>query len=122
MLFDVKLLFGDEEAIVADGAMGDPIDLNDPNLNLDVGEQAFFGIVITEDLATATQVVFSVTSCDTWDGSYTELVTTAAIAAANVIQGKQFKLPIPAGCQQFIQLYSVAASVSAGAVTAGVVG
>jgi len=121
MIFDKKLLFAYEQDIVAAGVVGDVLDLNSGDLDLDVGEQAFFGIVVNEDLAGATTCTFTIQTCDTEGGTYTDLVTSPAYPAAQVVNGAMFKLPIPDGCEQFVRIRTTATSVSAGQITAGIV-
>jgi len=127
MIFDVKLMFTQDDVdtpdmdIVAAGVVGDILDLNDSGLSLEDGEIAFIGIVVTEALAGASTCVFTVESCATVGGSYTTVVASKAYTAAELIIGKEIKIPIPEGCNQFVRLSTTATSVSAGMVTAGIV-
>ena len=120
MIFDEKLLFCDDAAMVADAAVGDIVDLNDAGLDLAVGEIPFFGIMVTEALAgTTTTMNFVFSSCDTVGGSYTTLFTSEAYAKAAIIPGKKIKVPIPDGCQQFVKIATLSSGSGTGTVTAG---
>ncbi len=124
MLFDRKVMFCDDEAIVANGDVGDVINLNDPNLDLHIGEQTFIGIVVTEALvATGTGVVFTIKTEATEGGSFdNNLIVSREYLKAEFIPGAEFKLPIPDGCEQFIKITSVVNTPTAGKMTAGFVG
>ena len=121
MIFDKKITFAEDKAIVASGVVGDELDLNSADLNLDVGEQLFFGIVVTEDLAGASSCTFTIESATASGGSYSALVSSPAYPAAQVIKGAMFKIPIPDGCKRFVHIKTTASSVSAGKITAGLV-
>ncbi len=126
MLFDKKVLFCHDTAIAGTGQVGDILDLNDPDLNLDVGEQAFVGVMITEDLVhTADLGVVFTLETDSEDGFGTDnfdLFVSRAYLKAEVLNGVSMKFPIPDGCLQFIRIKTVVNTPTAGKMTSGFVG
>lgn len=120
MLFDSKLLMCDSVDLHAAALIGDHINLGDDGLNLDVGEIAYFTVVIDTALVGATSVTLAIHDCATEGGSFTSFQAFPAIAAADWIPGTIIKVPIGPGLLQWCQMYSTANSWSAGKITAGI--
>lgn len=125
MIFDKKLLFCHEQDLVASGQVGDILDLKSGDLDLEIGEQAFIGIMVTEALLHNADngVVFTI-ECDTVEGlasNNIDLFVTRAYLKAEMIIGFKIKIPIPEGCLQFIRIKSVVDTPTAGKITSGFV-
>lgn len=127
MYIDKQALFSDDQAITVDAESTNFIDLGDDASEIQA-------IVEKGDIDVLVQVTTALTGgtslavrLDTSDSSTfstsTTLLQTAAIAAASLVEGYQFRLgKLPIGTLRYIRTYyDVVGTFSAGAVTAALV-
>lgn len=129
MIFDNQTMFSDRQALTATAASTHNINLSPigPGIVRDIGPGQPIPIVIqvVEAFVGATSVAVSVQTDD--NEAFTSpktVVSTAAVAAADLVPGYQFKLDyIPRGTdERHVRLnYTVVGAGTAGRVTAGVV-
>lgn len=120
MILDEQALFSDKQAIT-----GTAVSTNVIKTGGDIAKGTPVEIVaqVVEAIAGATSVQVVVQTCDTENGTYTDLVKTDAVAVANLVAGYQFALKfLPRGIENFIRLnYVVVGTPTAGKITAGIV-
>lgn len=128
MLFDKLTMFSDQQAVTA-AANSDVIHFGEQLGYANGADGPELVIQVTEDFATLTSLQVTLKTSDSNDGTDLStpdtLVTSAAIAAADLVAGYRFpieKLPMT-GIKKYLQLtYTVAGSdATTGAVTAGLV-
>lgn len=121
-LFDFENLFSNEQAVTASAASTNIVDLGAENQRHGSKRTVIFAV--TEDFATLTSLTLSLEH-DSAEGMGTKatLIQGPAIAAADLVAGATFELPIPKGANQYIQAYYTVTgtNASAGKVTAGIV-
>lgn len=122
MRLDYENLFSHEQAITADAASSNVIDLHEDR-NIGVGYPLGIAIVVTEDFATNDALTVTVETADNeaFDEGEVDLVSAEA-AVAELTAGYKFPiLYVPRGVKRFVRLsYTVSGSnATAGAVTAG---
>lgn len=122
MILDNEALFSDDQAITASAVSTNVLKLP---ANAAVGNPLPIVVQVTEDFATLTSLAAYVETDDNSGfSSGTTQITTAAIAAADLVEGYKFTLHyVPRGNEEYIRLgFTVAGSnATAGKVTAGVV-
>lgn len=124
MLLDKENLFSDAQAITATAVSTNVVDLGTAK-DHGPGEVLNLLVQVTENFATLTSLTVALQT-DTVEGfgSVEVVAQTAAIAAAALKAGYEFKLAIPRqGLKRFLRLnYTVGGSnATAGKITAGVV-
>jgi hypothetical protein len=131
MILDRQNLVSQAQAVTTTAVSTDTIDLSQAR-DVGPGEEVKFSITIDQSFATATSVEFQVISSAAANlGSPTVLVTTGAIAIAQLVAGRRpIELSVPRSVlaaqpigQRFLGMnYVVAGSAAtAGQITAGVV-
>lgn len=122
MILDSEALFSDDQAITADASSTNSLKLP---ANAAVGNPIPIVIQVTEDFATLTNLTVSVETDDNSAFSSADTqVSTAAIAAASLVEGYKFTIHyMPRGNEAYVRLdYNVGGSnATAGKITAGIV-
>lgn len=120
MILDEQALFSDKQAVTQTAASTNVIKVNG---DIGKGEAVEILAQVVEDFAGLTSVKLAVQTCDTENGTYTDLVATDAIAVAKLKAGYKFPIKyLPVGIKKFLRLnYTVAGTGTAGKITAGIV-
>ena len=122
MILDKQNLFSEDQAVTATADSTNIIDLGD-DLDLGLSSVIETFVQVTTDFATLTSLTVSlVTSADEAFSSPVTLVSSAAIAAADLVAGKQFSLrALPHDTDRYVKLtYTVGGSdATAGKIFAG---
>lgn len=120
MILDEQALFSDKQAVTQTAASTNVIKVNG---DIGKGEAVEILAQVVEDFAGLTSVKLAVQTCDTENGTYTDLVATGAIAVAKLKAGYKFPIKyLPVGIKKFLRLnYTVAGTGTAGKITAGIV-
>ena len=120
MILDEQALFSDAQKVTTTAVSTNMIQTNG---DIGKGEPVELLVQVVEDFAGATSVAVAIQTCDKKDGTFEDIVTTNAVALADLKAG--FKFPIkclPTGIKNYLQLkYVVAGTATAGAITAGIV-
>ena len=125
MYLDKQNLFSEDQAITVTANSTNIIDLgNDESEVQALNEKGVLQVVaqVTAALESGTSVALTLTSDDDVAfGSETTIVSTPAIAAADLVAGYQFKLStLPVINEQYLRLtYTVVGTFDAGTITAG---
>lgn len=118
MIIDKENSFSDEQAITATADSENVIDLG--AAGLDAGEPLHINAQVVEAMTaagSATLTVSLVTDADAAFSDPTTLVSTAAIAVADLVAGKYLPISfLPADAEQFVKLVY---TVATGPMTAG---
>lgn len=120
MILDEQAIFSDKQAVTATATSTNVIKVNG---DIGKGDPVEVLIQVVEAFAGLTSLKVAVQTCDTENGSYTDLVASDAIAAANLKAGYKFPIKfLPVGIKKFLRLnYTVVGTGTAGKITAGVV-
>lgn len=124
MRLDKLLMFSEAQEVTVTADSTNILDLLDQGDDLSRTLNLFcrVGTAVTADGAAT--VTVSVQTCDTADGSYTTLYTTAAIGKASLTAGADAIAPmaLPTGLKRYVKLvYTVATGpLTAGTFTAGI--
>lgn len=120
MILDEQALFSDKQEVKATAASTNVIKVNG---DIGKGEPVEVIIQVVEDFAGATSCKVAVQTCDTENGTFTDLVATDAIAVAKLKAGYKFPIKyLPVGIKKFLRLnYTIAGTGTAGKITAGIV-
>lgn len=120
MILDEQALFSDKQEVKVTAASTNVIKVNG---DIGKGEPVEVIIQVVEDFAGATSCKVAVQTCDTENGTYTDLVATDAIAVAKLKAGYKFPIKyLPVGIKKFLRLnYTIAGTGTAGKITAGIV-
>jgi len=122
MILDKENLFSDDQALTTTAVSENVIDTGAAK-DVGPGEPLRVLAQITADLATGTSVAVALqTATDAAFTSPVVLYTTAAIAAAALLAGYEFALPmVPKGALRFLRLnYVIVGTFDAGTITAGI--
>ena len=122
MFYDTQNLYSDNQAVTATAASENVIDHT--VAGVDKGQPVALDIRVQEDFSTLTSLTVAVETDDNESfSSSTTLVKTAAIAAADLVNGYRFPINyLPDGCERFTRLkFTVNGSnATAGKITAGI--
>lgn len=125
MIFDSTNKFSSDQAVTASAASTNVIDLGVTARNVGLGQMVPLYIKVTEDFATLTslQVIVQTDDAENFSGAV-DVVQTASIAVADLVDGYEFNLNVlTAGIEgRYMRLSYVVtgSSASAGMITAGI--
>lgn len=118
MILDKDLVFSEEQAVTADAASTNALDLKADGDA--VGQELCIHVVVTTTFATLTSLAIKVqTSANNSDWS--DVVLSPAIAAASLVKGKEiFTIRVPKGLKRYVRLYYdvTGSNATAGKITA----
>lgn len=127
MILDKQNLFSDDQEVTESAASTNYIDLgdNDSKIQDDVEKNAEILAQVTTAFAGGTSIAVKIQEADETDFSdATDLHTTPAILLASLAAGYKFNLGriLPLITKQYVRLYyTVVGTMSAGAITAGLI-
>ena len=103
MILDNELFFSDKQAVTADAASTNALDLGAAGDA--VGQELTIRAVVTTTFATLTSLTIKVqTSANNSDWS--DVVLSPAIAAASLVKGAEvFTVRVPKGLKRYVRLY-----------------
>ena len=124
MIFDTENLFSDHQAITANAASSNVLDLGAAGRDIGVGESVPLQIQVTEafDNLTSLAVAFQ-TSVDEAFSSPIELAASTVLLA-DLVAGKKFPITnVPEGTKRYNRLYYTVTGTAptAGKIKAGIV-
>ena len=102
-------IFSDDQAVTASAASSNFVFVGKQFMP---GEPVDILVRVTTTFATLTSLTVAVQECDTESGSYATVASTAAIPAASLVKGYEFKLNyLPRVTKPYVKLlYTVAGS------------
>jgi len=120
MILDEQAIFSDKQEVKESAASTNIIKVNG---DIGKGEPVELLAQVVEDFKGATSVAVSVQTCDEEDGTYVDLVSSGAVALANLVAGYRFPVKfLPIGIKKYLRLYyTVVGTGTAGKITAGIV-
>lgn len=118
MILDKELVFSSEQAVTADAASTNVLDLKAEGDA--VGQELAIHAVVTANFATLTSLTIKVqTSAD--NSSWSDVVLSPAIPVASLKKGEEvFCIRVPKGFKRYVRLYYdvTGSNATAGKVTA----
>ena len=118
MILDKDLIFSDKQAVTADAASTNALDLGQGGDA--VGQELAIHAVVQTTFATLTSLTIKVqTSAD--NSNWADVILTPAIAAADLVKGAEvLYIRVPKGLKRYVRLYYdvTGSNATAGKITA----
>jgi len=123
MIFDSTLKFSSSQAVTATAVSSNVVDLGVSGRDIGIGTEVPLRVEVDSDFAGLTSIAVSVQTSDSENTGYTDVVSTAAVPVADLVNGYAFNInQVPKGVLgRYVRLnYTVVGNGSAGTITAGI--
>lgn len=112
MILDTLTTFSDEQALTASADSTNTVDIGANGL---AAYPLFAVFTVSTALTQAT--TFQVLGSDTESGTYSPVVQTGSIAAANLAAGANIAIPLPPQCPRYLKAHYTLAAAGTGTVS-----
>ena len=119
MIIDSRLKLSDKQAITATAKSTNKVDFGQASPDLGNGHVPLYAVLtVNETFAGATSLTVALEHGDTEGGTFTVLLQSEAIPAAELKAGKQHVLTLPVRHKRFLQgAYTVGGTATAGKIS-----